>query len=43
MTVGIFIVVVTVLGSLWFIKVSCMLDKAEEADKAEADKHKIER
>lgn len=43
MTVGAFVVVVTLLGSLWFIKVSCMLDKAEEADKAETNKHKVER
>lgn len=35
MTLGLFIVVLAIIGALWFIKLSDVLKKAGEADKAE--------
>lgn len=40
MTLGLFIVVLAIIGVLWFIKLSEVLKKAGEADKNEKKKGK---
>lgn len=40
MTVGLFVIVITIIGLLWFVKLSDVLKKASEADKNEKKKGK---
>ena len=40
MTLGLFVIVVAIVGVLWFIKLSDVLKKASEADKNEKKKGK---